>query len=115
MIEKPYGSNSTETELSRVNARTETRFLIKEGEIRMSRRESEREFVGREAEPTAVIGKAQPSPTMIVEGVEGWGGEESIPDPEPMCEDAPLSRIHSPPGADGGCTESWLRAAINAA
>jgi hypothetical protein len=47
-MEKPNGSNSTETELSRVRARTEIKFLIKCGEMRTLFSLREEEEVGRE-------------------------------------------------------------------
>ena len=74
LIEKPKGSNSIETKLSRVKARTETRFLMRVGEMRILWREREREVVGREREAVPVMGREEPSPTMMREGkLEGRG------------------------------------------
>ena len=47
-------------------------------------------------------------------------GRVCIPGPEPICEDAPLSKTHSPPwfvvppAAGAACMDIWLRAAIKA-
>ena len=50
-----------------------------------------------EAEPTAVTGRQDPSPTMIEEGQEGCGGrtEERIPASGVVWKEAPESAIHS--------------------
>jgi hypothetical protein len=95
-MEKPKGSNSIETKLSRVKARTEMRFLMSCGQIRMLKRERERVEVGKEEELVPMIGSALPSPTMIREGKLGGRGMKGIPEPELMWEEAPLSKTHSP-------------------
>ena len=53
-----------------MNARTETKFLMREREMRISRRERGREGVQKEVEPTPVMGRREPLPTMIEEGEE---------------------------------------------
>ena len=49
------------------------------------------------AEPTAVTGRQDPSPTMMEEGQEGCGGrtEERIPASGVVWKEAPESAIHS--------------------
>lgn len=76
---------------------------MREGEMRMSRRDRGWERVGREREPTPVMGRLEPLPTTMEVGEDGLGRKKDIPEPEPMCAEAPLSKIHSPLGADGGC------------
>ena len=62
--EKPHGSNSIEQALSRVNLRTEIRFLIIEGVTRTELTERVRVFDGIVKEPEVVIGICLPSATM---------------------------------------------------
>jgi hypothetical protein len=61
---KPNGSNSTETELSVVNLRTDNKFLITEGETSTFARWKGRGV--RVAELEAVIGKKDPLPTTML-------------------------------------------------
>jgi hypothetical protein len=61
--EKPNGSNSMETKLSRVNWRTDIRFLTMPGEARTFWRWRGREFFL--TEPTARIGSLDPLPTIM--------------------------------------------------
>jgi hypothetical protein len=43
------------------------------------------------------MGKDEPSPTMMRVFEEMGVGDETIPEPEAMCDDAPVSRNQSPP------------------
>ena len=61
--EKPNGSNSILQWLSMVKQRTEIRFLMIVGDTKTSLSEKDE----TEVEPTAVIGKRDPSPTTIPE------------------------------------------------
>lgn len=83
--------------------------------MRISRRERGREVVGKEVEPTPVMGKREPLSTTMEEEEERLGGEGVIPEPELMCDVAPLSKTHSPPRAVGGCRAIWFNAAMRAA
>ena len=81
MIEKPQASNSTVIGLSRVRARTEIRFLINDGEIRMLLSNREVEEVGMEEELVWVMGREEPLPTMIRIEEELGEREERLPEP----------------------------------
>jgi hypothetical protein len=63
--ETPRGSNSTETELSVVNLRTEIRFLIISGARRTLLR---RNGPGRVEKPVPTTGRMAPLPTTIEDG-----------------------------------------------
>jgi hypothetical protein len=65
--ETPRGSNSTETELSVVNLRTEIRFLIISGARRTLLR---RNGPGRVEKPVPTTGRMAPLPTTIEDGKE---------------------------------------------
>ena len=84
------------TGLSRVRARTETRFLINEGATRTLFRERGLEVVGIEEEPVCVMGREVPLPTMILVEEEFGDREEMLPEPRDMCEEAPVSKNQSP-------------------
>ena len=62
--EKPKGSKETIHQLSRVNLRTDIRFLTIVGEMRMWFNWKG----GREVEPAATTGMDEPLPTVILEG-----------------------------------------------
>jgi hypothetical protein len=72
--------------------------LMMLGETRILLRWREPIFV----EPMNTTGRAEPSPTIIMEGVELEEGQEkeSIPELEAMCAVAPESMYHSP--VEGG-------------
>jgi hypothetical protein len=55
-MDKPKGSNSTETELSRVNLRTEIKFLTMESEIKALLRRGGAADVGTELKPVKETG-----------------------------------------------------------
>jgi hypothetical protein len=56
LMDKPKGSNSTETELSRVNLRTEIKFLTMESEIKTLLRRGGAADVGTELKPVKETG-----------------------------------------------------------
>jgi hypothetical protein len=89
-----------------------TRFLMRDGEIRISERERGQE--GEERTSELVMGMEVPLPMKILED-EGGKGEGAIPEPEPMWAEASLSKIHWSLGADGGCSAIWLRAPVRSA
>lgn len=78
LTEKPNGSNETATKLSRVNARTEIKFLIRCGEISTLRSVSGEEEVGMRASPEWETGMVAPLPTMMPGCVERGKEVESI-------------------------------------
>jgi hypothetical protein len=84
LIEKPQASNSTVIGLSRVSARTEIRFLIRDGEIRTLLRERGCKVVCMEEEPVWVMGSGVPLPTMICVEEELGDREEMLPKPWDM-------------------------------
>jgi hypothetical protein len=90
----------------------DTRFLMRDGEIRILERERGREGVERMVE--LVMGMEVPLPRKILED-DGGRGEGAIPEPEPMWAESSLSKIHWSPRADGGCSAIWLRAAMRSA
>jgi hypothetical protein len=65
LIEKPTGSNSMETLLSRVSCRMEIRFLMSGGETRTLRRCKGDEAVGTKVLAVYVTGSLAPFPTMM--------------------------------------------------
>jgi hypothetical protein len=73
-MEKPKGSNSTETLLSRVRERTETKFFTRDGETRtLLRRRGEREVV-MAVDAWWVTRSEAPLPTVMGgEDGRGWG------------------------------------------
>ena len=93
LMEKPKGSNSIVTELSRVSRRTEIKFLIKEGETRTSWRRRDEEEVGTVAVPAHCTGKDAPLSTTM--RAEEGAVDESIPELPAMCDEAPVSRSQS--------------------
>jgi hypothetical protein len=92
--EQPAGSNSMEQLLSEVNWRTEIRFLISLGETKTLLRVKD---PGRLAEPVAVTGSKDPSPTMMFEGTGYRGKVECarILELDDMWEVAPESKYQS--------------------
>jgi hypothetical protein len=107
--EKPNGSNSTETLLSRVRERMEMRFLTSEGETII--------FFRRSGEPGMddcarwVTGSNAPLPTVIGgEKCRGWR-EERLPEKEAMWDEAPVSRYQSAVCGPNGGTPEVARAA----
>jgi hypothetical protein len=74
--ETPRGSNSTETELSVVNLRTEIRFLIISGARRTLLRQN---GPGRVEKPVPTTGRMAPLPTTIEDGKEEDGEAVIIP------------------------------------
>ena len=81
--------------LSRVRARTETRFLIKSGEIRTLFRCKALLEVGRKDVPVWVIGNDAPLPTRMEEGIEEVEIEERLAGVEDLWDDAPVSKYQS--------------------
>jgi len=79
--ETPRGSNSTETELSVVNLRTERRFLIMSGAMRTLLR---RNGPGRVEKPVPTTGRVAPLPTTMEVGKEEEGEVVTIPGLEVM-------------------------------
>jgi hypothetical protein len=79
--ETPRGSNSTETELSVVNLRTDKRFLIMSGAIRTLLR---RKGPGRMEYPVPTTGRVAPFPTTMEEGKEEEDVVVTIPEVEAM-------------------------------
>ena len=79
--ETPRGSNSTETELSVVNLRTESRFLIISGAIRTLLR---RNGPGRMEKPVPTTGRVAPLPTTMEDGKKEDGEAVTIPELEAM-------------------------------
>jgi hypothetical protein len=69
LTEKPNGSNSTETLLSRVRERIEMRFLTRDGETKMLLRNNGEVAVGMVDRARCVTGREAPFPTVM-------GGEE---------------------------------------
>lgn len=65
LTEKPKASNSTVTGFWRVRARTETKLVMRCGETRTSYKRIGAPEEGRERPPRWVMGREEPSPTMM--------------------------------------------------
>ena len=94
-MEKPEGSNSIETLLSRVKRRTEIKFLIRDGDTRTSFKRRDLVAVGMKVCAWCVTGTRAPLPTVMVEE-DGWRVEgRSVPGEDDMCDVAPVSKYQS--------------------
>jgi hypothetical protein len=74
--EKPAASNLTEIGFSRVSWRTETRLLTKLGQTSTLDILMGVDVEGKDILPTCVMGKEEPSPTVM--RVEVWTGVEEV-------------------------------------
>ena len=79
-----------------VNYRTEIRFLIRKGTIRILRKRKCDWLLGIEEWPAHVIGTEEPSPIVMEENFEGEKADRIFIF-EDICEDAPESKIQSIP------------------
>ena len=94
-MEKPDGSNSIETLLSRVRRRTKIKFLMRDGETRTSFKRRGEVAVGMMVCAWCVTGNRAPLPTVMEdeEGQRTEGGK--LPGEEDMCDVAPVSKYQS--------------------